>query len=260
MGNTVKDSKGELKSPIDYRIIGLIGGLAIAFQIFLYTYEHDYEAFEVSDLLILLAPLGCGVIGIIIAKRYWGSEVFGRSYFALGLAFLMYFLGDTTWIYYEFFLEEYPYPSIADVFYLAFSSFLIYYLITNIRYFKRHLEASKLILFGIVCSAIIVSYAYISFEDIEEVNFDFFFGLLYVVLAAVTLSLAILGAIIFRSSILGGVWLLLMIGLFIFTISDVWYYYLELLEEYDFTHPTTTLWMLSFMIIIYALYKHQKII
>jgi len=83
---------------------------------------------------------------------------------------------------------------------------------------------------------------------------------LYVSFAAVILSLAILGSSVFRTSELGNVWLILVVGIFIFTVADVWYYYLELFGEFTYVHPTNTLWVLSFLMIIYALYKHLKTI
>jgi hypothetical protein len=70
--------------------------------------------------------------------------------------------------------------------------------------------------------------------------FDFYFGLLYVMPSSVMLSLSILGALVFRSSILGIPWLLIATGITIFTIADVWYYYLELFELYDGTHPVNS--------------------
>jgi len=65
---------------------------------------------------------------------------------------------------------------------------------------------------------------------------------------------------IFRDSILGKAWLLLAGGIFIFTVADVWYYYLELSDGYETTHFVNTLWVLSFAAITYALYKHKKTI
>jgi hypothetical protein len=78
--------------------------------------------------------------------------------------------------------------------------------------------------------------------------------------ASIELALAVLGAFVFRRSVLKEVWLLLVIGIFIWTVGDIWYVYTELFEAFDNTHPTNTLWMASFMVVIYALYKHQKVV
>ena len=254
-----KNSSG-LKSPINFKILGIIAGLSIALHVYLAYYFEEGEELQFGDVTYGVSSLAAGIVALIVAKRYWGSEVFGRSYTALGIAFLVLFAGDTTYVYYQYVLDEDPYPSIADVFFLAFPVFALYHLITNIRYFKRNVGIPSKILVGSITILITLSYAYFSFEDLGEANFDFYFGTLFVATSSLILSHAVLGASVFRQSVLGTAWLLLAIGIFIFTVADVWYYYLELFGLFDISHPTNTLWVLSNMVIIYALYKHLKVI
>jgi len=75
----------------------------------------------------------------------------------------------------------------------------------------------------------------------------------------VVLAYAILGASIFRKGVLGVAWLLLVIGILVSTVRDVWYYYLEVFEEYSDLHPVNVMWYVSDFLIIYALAKHRKI-
>jgi len=168
------------------------------------------------------------------------------------------FAGDTIYIYYEHVLEEDPYLSIADVFFLLYYPFTAYHLIRNIGYFKKDFNlTSKLFVPGLTL-AIVLIFALISFDEIEGHTFDFYFGMIFVFGSSLILSLAILGVTVFRRSILGVAWLLLAVGIFLFTFADVWYYYLEIIEEYSDSHFTNTLWITSNMIIVYALYKHKK--
>jgi hypothetical protein len=133
-------------------------------------------------------------------------------------------------------------------------------LIRNIGYFKKDFNlSSKLFVPGLTL-AIVLIFAFISFNEIEGYSFDFYFGMIFVFGSSLILSLAILGVTVFRRSILGIAWLLLAVGIFLFTFADVWYYYLEITEEYSDSHFTNTLWITSNMIIVYALYKHKKII
>lgn len=79
-------------------------------------------------------------------------------------------------------------------------------------------------------------------------------------LSILILELAILGMIIFRNNILNTTWSLILIGLFLDTLADIWESY-ELIvfsKVYDFTHVYNMLWIASFMIIAYALFKHKK--
>ena len=103
-------------------------------------------------------------------------------------------------------------------------------------------------------------YGYVSLEEFEEANFDFYYGIIFVLAASVTLSFAVYGASIFRKGMLGVAWLILVIGVLINSVADLWYYQLEIYGLYFDNHPVTILWFSSNMIMVYALYKHQKII
>ncbi len=116
------------------------------------------------------------------------------------------------------------------------------------------------IILPIAMGAVYTIVAYGAWGDYEEVSFGLIYGNIFAVGASVELGLAILGAVVFRHSILKEVWLLLVIGILVWCIGDIWYAYTEVFEAFSNTHPTNTLWMVSFMIIIYALYKHKKVV
>ena len=107
---------------------------------------------------------------------------------------------------------------------------------------------------------IIITYAFLAFQEIEEANFDFYYGIIFITGSAVTLVFAVLGARVFKEGLLGKAWLLLVIGILANTIGDVWYYYLEVFGGYDLIHPVNLFWYTSYWIIVYALYKHKSII
>ena len=260
MSSTSKKFDPRSESKLDYKAIVIIVILTISYQIYISEFMEDSGELQFGSITYGLGSLISGIFALYVAKRYKGSEVFGVAYASLGIGLLFLFVGDTTYLYYEHVLEEDPYPSMADVFFVIYYPFTAYHLIRNIRYFKKDFSlSSKLFVPGLTL-AIVLIFALISFDDIEGHSFDFYFGLIFVLGSSLILSLAILGVTVFRRSILGIAWLLLAVGLFLFTFADVWYYYLEIIEEYSISHFTNTLWITSNMIIVYALYKHKKII
>lgn len=243
---------------VNPKIIGLILLGSVAFQIALYLQIEIPEEFDAIDAVYLLGPILCSAFGFLVARRYKGSEVFGRAYLMLGIAFFSFFMGELLYIYYEIDPLEDPYPSIADVFYFAFYPLALIHLFLNIHYFKRKFDNKTKVWMAALALLIIGAYSYFSYEDYGELSFDYYYGLIFVSGAGVLLSMAVLGVVIFRSSILGIVWLLLVVGLFFNTFADVWYYYSEIFGSYDNVHPANTLWITTYMIIVYALYKHIK--
>jgi hypothetical protein len=51
---------------------------------------------------------------------------------------------------------------------------------------------------------------------------------------------------------------LILIGIFIGTAGDMVYRYTYTLGFYDFENASTSLWLASYMTLVYALYKHKK--
>jgi hypothetical protein len=252
-------------SSIDLRVLGIIAALAIAYQFS--TYQVQDEVFSFADGLYLLGIAVCAVSSFFVARRYHSSIVFGRAYLFLGSAFVSWFIGEILYFYYRFVLEIDAWPSPSDVFFIGSYVFASAHLLINSRYFKRNWSALMKIWLVACPIAITVIYLLIAAEtwgQYEELPFDLLYSSFFVVGVSVELALAVIGASVFRHSILGTVWLLLVIGIFMWAVADIWFVYTEIFFEEDeqlpVSHPVNTLWMISFMVITYALIKHRKTI
>ena len=256
---------GNLKHPINYKILVLIFLSVLTFQSILYFIpESESEKYEFMISVISFAnPLATSIASFVIWKRYGGSLVFGRAYFFLGMAYFMVFAAELTYLIYDLVLNIDPYPSIADVFFFALYPFTLIHLIINIKFFKlKILQTEKKWLF-IIPIFIIITYVLSSIFSTSGnaesyFSFDFFYGLIFTIGSAITLAFAILGAKIFKEGTLGTVWFLLVIGILVNTIGDVWYYHLEIFGQYDLMHPVNIFWYSSYWLMVYALYRHKK--
>ena len=249
----------KLVNPVDYRLLFVIFGLSVAFQVFVLV-AQDVKWADITIAAVSFAfPLSGAIAAFFVAKRYKNSEVFGKAYFALGMGMLMNFLGEVSFYILER-MDQVTYPSISDVFYLAFYPFAFYHLAKNIRFFKPNVNVGIKALIVVIPISLIATYSILSYEKIGETNSDYFYGLSYVLGSSVLLGAAVFGAIIFKQGVLGTAWLVLVIGISLLTLGDNWYSYLETFSEYDSTHPVNLLWYAGYMVIAYALYKHQDII
>jgi len=253
-------SKGSSQTKIGIKALVIIAVVAIAYQIYISEFVNEEET-SFADFSYGLSSLAVGITALFIAKRYKGSPVFGKTYLALGIGFILLFVGDSiVYNYYLYVLEEDPYPSLADVFFIAFYFFTGYHLVKNIKYFKKDLVLSHKIAVPTLAIAMVAILGLFTIETLESDPTVYFMGLLYVVASAAILSLALLALTVFRHSVLGIAWFMLVIGVFLYGIADAWYYYLEELEIFSITHPVNTLWLLSNIFMVYALYKHKKTI
>lgn len=246
----------KLVNSINYKILLVILGLVLGFQLYVMSVPEEDSDLAITAVSII-NPGIAAVASFWVAKKYRESEVFGKSYLSLGLAMTMLVAGEFTYLYYQFVLKTEPYPSVADIFFFALYPFLFYHLAKNIKFFKPKLGIATKTLIAVIPISIVGIYSFLAYAEAGEANFDYYYGFIFVTGSSIVLSAGILGARIFRQGVLGVAWLLLAIGIVLTTVGDVWYYYLEVYDQYDIKHPVNLFWWASYMVIAYALYRHQ---
>ncbi len=230
------------------------------FQIYLYAaFPKPDDASHLVDVISAINPLIASIAAFFVAKKYWGSNIFGKAYLALALALTMNFLGETVYGIYDT-LGYGTSFGVPDYLFYTFYPLVMAHLVLNIRFFKPKISYLTKAWVAAIPIAITTVYAILSFQKHGTTNFDFYTGLIYVILGSSILSGTLLGARVFRQGVLGVAWLVLLIGIILQTTGDVWYSYLDNFGQYTLTHPVNLFWYASYMIITYALYKHQKII
>jgi len=250
-----KSSKFKL---FNYKIfIGIIG-IAILNQVYISSYE-DTPGIDFPEIVFIFAAVTCGIISIIVGIKYILHETFRTSYIALGIYFFLLAFGEIIYMLYSRVFLIDAYPSMADVFYLSAALFAFVHLIMNINYFKDKLSSKIKIILPTIGVSTILIHSLFSFNQIGEINLDFFMGLLYASENAILLPLAALGMIVARKTILGATWLLLVIGIFFLGIGQVWWIFLEFFEGFDYRHPVNTLWLFGYMVVTFALVEHLRI-
>ena len=216
-----------------------------------------FESSTVFDVLIFVLPLSACIASFAVSKRYGRSKVFGRSYFLLGCGFFATFLGEFLYFLYGTALEE----SVLDLFdnlFLVSFVFTAAHMIINIRYFAERFEFYQKAILVFLPVFIVAVYSYLVYLNSLELNYGFFFNLVFVCAAAINLGLVVVGFSLFRHTVLFSAWFLLLVGFFIGTLGDLEYRYYNTFGADFLGNNSTVFWLTSFMILVYALYKHQK--
>ena len=251
---------GKIGGPINFKIIAVISCAVLGFH-FLVNYLADLDVYSSSsDALIygfsMLIPVSVSAFTFLISRRYSGTLVFFKAYVMLGVAFLSMFLAELTYFIYEQILDLEPYPSIADVFFFVFYPMIALYIVINLKFFAPKISKSGLAI--IAGTPLVATLTYVSLAISDFGSFDFYYGIIFITAASVTLGLAIHTAKIFRGGLIGTAWIILLVGIIINAVGDVWYYYLEVIGEYTLGDPVNLCWYSSYLLILYALYKHKK--
>lgn len=255
--DTVHD---KLRQPINKKILLLILGLPLFFQTYVNIVPKTEEIEYVISAVCIILPLIASIASFSVVKKYGTSIVFGKAYTALGAGLFMLFLGEVTWFYFDVVLKIYPFPSIADVFFFLFYPLTMTHIILNVRFFQTKIALRDKFWICAVPTVIVLIFLLLSLNESVEANFEFYYCMIFILSTSIVLALALLGALVFRGGALGTVWILLLLGIMLYNVGDVWYYYLEMHEAYADGHPVEFFWNASYCLIFYALYKHRKII
>ncbi len=244
---------------IDYRILLVILLGVIGFQFFLNGLKSEDDIENSVTIISIASPLSVGIAALVISRRYWESNVLGKSYLALSAAFLFVSLGEISYILLEFFYHIDPYPSFADIFFFLLYPLSMIHLTINIRFFSKKIRISTKVGIIVFASVLTLSYSYLAFMEAQEFNFDFVYGIIFVSGSSAVLSTAIYGTKVVSKIPLGRAWLVLTLGITLGMMGDFWYNLLEISGSYTVVHVVNLMWYASYWVIVYSLFKHGKI-
>ena len=190
-----------------------------------------------TDVIFSLAS-GSITILAFLAARHWGFRgKFGLVHAGLFFGFFLWFLGDATWTIYETILQiRIPYPSLADVFYLAAYIPIAIGIIQFVWTFRTALNRqTAFIALGVGLLFLGLTYAFLidpllmSSEAFLTKSFD----VAYPVLDSMAVVLAVFMFFVFRGGKMAYAWVWISVGLLLSALADIsfslgtlqgWYY------------------------------------
>ncbi|WP_268543589.1 histidine kinase [Candidatus Nitrosotenuis cloacae] len=256
--NTPEVVPDKIDSPISLKIITLIIASAISFHFggYFFLGSEDFEL--ATSIFSIASPLITGIAAATIATRYIFSKIFFRAYLCLAIAYVCAGIGEILFILYDYVLGEPAFPSVADLFFIPFYPLVLVHLVLNISFFRTKFNPKTIIWMSTLPIAIMILYLNLAWGT--ERDAQFFLSIYYIAVSSIALTMTIYGASVFRQGVLGKAWLLLLFGIIPFSAADLIYYYIETEYGYTLDHPVNLLWYAGYWIVIYALYKHKKIL
>lgn len=241
-------------NPIIFLLIALS---VIAFQFFLYEIDDETELNHVTMGMSLFSQGILAIASLYMVKRHYHTQVFGKSYIFLFTGVMLVLVGDV--VYNILLLFDYdPFPSISDIFFFGFYLFMSLYLYMIIRNFKKSLDRKDAAIMFSAIMITVLAYSILTYSEIHEFNFDFYYCILFVFGSATVVGFAIIGVRTLRSIPLGRSWMIIVVGILIGVISDVWFCYASTSGFFTLSHESNQLWNVSYFVILYGLYKTTK--
>ena len=228
-----------------------------------------FQSLYPQDIAIfsnVVAPIAAGVsfvAALFCVRKYgFGFGRFNRVWvlFALGTAFSM--VAESIWTIYNYVLNvAIPYPSAADIFYIAayvplFAGFVAY-----LQMFSRAMTKTRLAVaaVAIALSAIVVLTVVVPIEfsksQAAALNFT---DALYPILDLSLLSVALLCLVIFINGKLGKWWLLICGGAIFNIAGDELFLYQTSQSTYYNGSASDLLFIVGYLFFALAFYVHRK--
>lgn len=135
METTGEEEKSSTKKAINYYVI-----VAICISVLLFAFANSIEPqidyqLNFFNFIFNLAYAAPAIFAFFVARKLWGSRIFGRSYTALAFAYGVGWLGDVLYNYFAMYSKILnPYPYYPDIFFASFYPLAIYHLRTNARF------------------------------------------------------------------------------------------------------------------------------
>jgi hypothetical protein len=207
---------------------------------------------------------GAAVMASSLALQRYGrdAKTFSLVWLCFTGGMFLWFLGELTWALYALVVNvEIPYPSIADVFWLAGYVPLFIALYLYVKIFSGALSRRKLlIILTAVAVASIVATVILIFPAVEAVEDPITqaVDLAYPLLDLALFSASLLGLAVFQKGKLGRSWLFINAAILTTVVADFLFSYTTAQELYYNGHPIDLLYLYSYLLFFVAFYSHTQ--
>jgi hypothetical protein len=247
------------------RISPAIKFLAIGFVVIAVTiitaeqFSSEYSGI-ISNFINLAITVPLVVTSVTIAIRDGIKSDFGKAWLCLAIFITLWFVAERIWMMYDLVYQTDPWPSEADIFWLAgypmYFAFTFFYL----KPFKKSISLTMIIAtigLAIMLAAFMIYYSSMQEEVLD--TYDAVLGLSYPVVDAFTLIPIILGLILFFRGQVRLLWSCMLIGMLFFVISDYGFFFLSLSGDYHSGSYVDIPYLWAYLFFLAGTYDYLKI-
>ena len=241
--------RGYLLALLASVLVGLLYGIAQP--------SWRYDLSNTAEVTFSLIPLLVAVLSLRRSRR--DCRWFGSVDSFLLLGFLFWFLGEFTWSFYALVLRvAIPFPSLADVFWLAGYPFLLLGMVSFVSPFRTAITQGHLlralivsvVAVGLIVSSIVVPVFSLSTDLVGNAV-----SLAYPLLDIALLFAGLVGLLLFWGGKVARGWYWLTAGAILNAVADMMFAYLTAAGAYYDGHPLELLYALGYVCFALAVYE-----
>ena len=182
----------------------------------------------------------------------------GFALFAVAAAF--WFVAEQLWQLYDHVWEGAPFPSEADIFYIAAYPLMTAFLFISLKPVLRKTGRNVwLFAIGLAFSFLIPSVLAAYDDMFGEEAFATGIALAYPILGAFQVVPAIVGIMYLAKQGASLSWMLILFGFITYAVADTFFLFAELDGTYYDGHPVDLLWLYTYVLVVFAFHIRLKI-
>lgn len=256
----------QLISKEHFQIIFLIISLVVITLIFqLRLILDDSQFLWISASTYFIFPGILFAFSIILTiKLYKQKHPQLKSFLLFTIGSSLWFIAEQIWTLHDLYNTS-PFPSEADLFYLAAYPFFVISLLTFLKPIRKSIS-KKIWIFSIVLSfAILIPSILACFDSLEKSSGELdvtskSIALSYPIMSSFQLVPVITGILFLSKKDVSYFWLLMLFGFLIYSISDTFFLFSQLNDTYYDGHPVDVMYLYSFIFLIFSLYNRLKLV
>ena len=210
---------------IDVKIVAAVVSAVVFTAFYAFAQSWGSGFVVVADILFIIVSGVCTFVAFLPAREWKGRGRLGVVHLGLFLAILSWFLGELVWGAYELLLGvAVPYPSLADIFYLA--GYLpaligIAFFLIGVKVAIRSFVFQTALLSGLVLIGSSIVFLIDPIIASNSSNLEKVFDVAYPGLDIILLVLAATMLVAFADGAIGASWFWISFGMILTTIADL---------------------------------------
>ena len=240
--------------------------LVAIFVIFTAVYQlrsflDDSQFMWISVFSYVVGPGSMALISSFLTIKLFRKNHFQAKavlFFALGATCRL--IAEQIWAFYDHVLDTDPFPSEADIFFIAAYPFFTLFLFYSLKPIISNVSKNTWFFAIILSFAILLPSLLASYDDIAgDESFSVSIALSYPIMSSIQLVPAIIGIFFLSKEGSSFSWMLILFGFVVEHISDTLFLFIELDGTYFDGHPVDLIFMYSFILLAYGMFLKLKL-
>ena len=259
MSNNIIKNKSDTNKRLLIILISALVIITILYQLKPFLIEDQFSFISVPAFSVIPGIL-FGYSIIITIKLFKQKNYQAKAFLFFALGAFCWFVAEQIWMGYEYFWEGEPWPSEADIFYLAAYPFFIAFLLFSLKPILKSVSRNVwLFAIGLSFSFLVPSVFSVYGDVFKEEAFSATVLLAYPILASFQLVPAIIGVMYLAKRGANLAWMLILFGFIMYAVADTFFVFAEIDDSYYDGHPADVMYLYSFLMLIFALHVRFKL-